>query len=408
MTLSISDLHQALDSAAAIRARVRLQPAGGPGDKVFPPTYATERGSRYVLENRRIGGQTVPTVLLDSVASQANRQEEALLGAYHDFGLPLPYIAVDFTQADGLSDLGHVSVYDAPHRIADALLRDGLLDGVPFRATAIGRSFTDSSPRNATAMYTVCPHALVFGIWDSTGPKGGLGTKFARNVVSEIIGVQATEGKKTASRIDPAQIGSGTPIYEGADGTWEVDEDKAAPSKGKPKTFRPSEINHGNVAPSIDERAGGVSIDYAEQTWVLSIAGLRRLRFPTRADGSAHADPEARRSAEKAARTALAALALTACASARADGYDLRSRCVLVPDGPLEFEILDADGGEPTRFTLTADEARKLLADAVDQARSVGMAWSTAETLLDPMPRLAELIRRSRALQAAGKDEDDA
>lgn len=67
----------------AIRVRQRLQPAGGAGDKVFPPTYATDdRTLKYAVESRRIEGRDVPCVLLDSVASRANRIEESLLDAW--------------------------------------------------------------------------------------------------------------------------------------------------------------------------------------------------------------------------------------------------------------------------------------------------------------------------------------
>lgn len=85
--------------AAAIRCITGLQPAGGKGDKVFPPTYAVERNatSRYALEKRRIDGQEVDTVLLDSVASQANRMEEALLAAWEERRLDLPVISIDFS-----------------------------------------------------------------------------------------------------------------------------------------------------------------------------------------------------------------------------------------------------------------------------------------------------------------------
>lgn len=72
--LTIDDLKSAVaGSAAAIRLTVRLQPAGGPGSKVFPPTHS---GGVYAWERRRIRkDEVVPTVLLDSVQSQANRME---------------------------------------------------------------------------------------------------------------------------------------------------------------------------------------------------------------------------------------------------------------------------------------------------------------------------------------------
>jgi len=45
--LTIDMLRDAVEDDAAIRYRARLQPAGGPGDKVFPPTYA---GGIYAIE----------------------------------------------------------------------------------------------------------------------------------------------------------------------------------------------------------------------------------------------------------------------------------------------------------------------------------------------------------------------
>ena len=71
----LSSLRQAITgSAAALRCRTRLQPAGGEGDKVFPPTYA---GAVYAIEKRRVPGKDEPVwcVCLDSVQSQANRME---------------------------------------------------------------------------------------------------------------------------------------------------------------------------------------------------------------------------------------------------------------------------------------------------------------------------------------------
>jgi CRISPR-associated protein Csb1 len=45
--------------AAAIRSVTRLDPAGGPGDKVFPPTYVKERNAqtKYAMETRHLGGK---------------------------------------------------------------------------------------------------------------------------------------------------------------------------------------------------------------------------------------------------------------------------------------------------------------------------------------------------------------
>src|SRR5690554_2575020 len=136
--LSFQQLKQAVsDRTAALRCRTELQPAGGPGDKVFPPTYS---GAAYATERRRVSGREEPVecVLLDSVPSQANRMEEALQQAVDEGRLTIPIIEVDFTEADLLTEVGKVTSLQAPHRIADAILRDSLLDGVPFRQSEVG------------------------------------------------------------------------------------------------------------------------------------------------------------------------------------------------------------------------------------------------------------------------------
>ena len=85
--MDVAELHRAVKgSAVGIRSQIALEPLGGPGDKVFPPTYGVDSRAEtnYAFEKRRIGGEDVPCVLLDSVASQANRRESALLQAVRD------------------------------------------------------------------------------------------------------------------------------------------------------------------------------------------------------------------------------------------------------------------------------------------------------------------------------------
>ena len=102
--LQLTDLTAAIaGTVAALRCRTRLQPAGGAGDKVFPPTYA---GAVYAMEQRRVpiqaddldaGFDTVTCVVLDSVQSQANRMEEALQDALAGGRIQIPVINVDFS-----------------------------------------------------------------------------------------------------------------------------------------------------------------------------------------------------------------------------------------------------------------------------------------------------------------------
>lgn len=420
--LTIDELTKAVaGGAAAVRTITRLEPAGGPGDKVFPPTYVKERNAetKYALEERRVGDEVVKTVLLDSVASQANRFEEALVDGWRRDELAIPVVQVDFSKEDGLEDLEQLTTMHTPHRIADALFRDSLLDGLPFRQTTVGKEITDARPTNATAMFKYCPTALVFGVWDSTGPKGGLGAKFQRALVSEIVGIDVTVGVKTASRIDPAGIQTKAgPIYKHKDPSqdWTVDPKEADTKSGKPIEFSrsaggdgkkgsPSAINHGNIPPSIDSDAGGVTMSHAVQTTVLTLAGLRRLRFQTSCAGERIPDDQ-RDAAEVAARTALAALAIAAIVYQRDSGYDLRSRSALVATEPLVLEIVAQGGGAPQRSSLTKEAAAKLLHEAEQRARRFGLGWDKRPITLVPAPKLAGLIRKSRELAATSEGEE--
>ncbi|HEY4238648.1 MAG TPA: type I-U CRISPR-associated RAMP protein Csb1/Cas7u [Kofleriaceae bacterium] len=397
----------------AFRVQQRLQPAGGPGDKVFPPTYATgDRNLKYAVERRRIDGRDVETVLLDSVASQANRMEEALLEAWTREQLLFPIVGVDFTTEKELADLGSITTLQAPHRIADAILRDATTaDGKAFfRETPEGKAYTAATPRNATAVYLLCPTALVFGVWDSTGPKGGLGAKFQRALTSEIVGIDAVTGSKVGSRLDPLAIVRGVPVYQDKDDRhgWTIDPEEAKGGAAKPQLFSgegkgtPAAINHSNIPPSIDAASGGVTFDHALQTVVLSLPALRRLRFVTGLDGKALAKRDA---AERAARVSLAALALAGIVHQRAQGYDLRSRCLLVPDSGLVLEILRADGASE-QIALGTDDVDALVAAAGKAAEAAGLGWVREPLKLRPAPKLVALVKASRGLAAAGTDKD--
>lgn len=403
----------------ALRVRQRLQPAGGPGTKVFPPTYAVEitrdNLNKYAMETRRIDGVDKKSVLLDSVASQANRMEEALQAAWEAGALAFPVISVDFSQDPALVDLGKVTTLQAPHRIADAILRDSTgEDGKTlFRDLPAGKAYTDARPNHATAVYRYCPTALLFGVWDSTGPKGGLGAKFARALTSEIVGVGAEVGAKVSSRLDPLAIQANVPLYHDADdpNDWTIEEDKAKKDKGKAVPFnrrggegkgKPSAVNHSNIAPTIDETAGGVTFDYAEQTVVLSLPALRRLKFPTGYDGKALAQREA---AEVAAHTALAALGIAAIVHLREQGYDLRSRALLVPEGDFVLQAVLPNGATED-YSISAAVANALVAQASQAAAALGLAWEREPVKLRPAAKLAALVKKSREEAAAGGGEE--
>lgn len=396
--LTLDVLKRAIAShAAAFRCVTDYQPAGGEGDKIFPPTY---EGGKYATETRHIDGREVNCVLVDSVQSQANRMELALLEARRAGRISLPLITVRFDD-EGLLKKFSVSSLEAPHRIADAILRDSLLDGVIFRKSEKGRVLDNADVRNATELFGLCPTAFVFGLWDSTGPRGGLGAKFQRAMVSEMIGYDAVPGKKTSSRIDPAQmLLSAGPLFAraklGEDApAWTPEESAAAKEKGQPvklgKDGKPSEANHGNVTPSITD--GGFTVSKVRQTTVFSLATLRRLRFPL--NGALDSDSNV----DHAAHAVLAALGLAAATLSREQGADLRSRCQLVPIEAFVWQLLDTPGTQPKTYTLDGAAAVKLLNEAVSEAQAKGLPWE-GDVNLTPHPDLVRLVRKSQELAA--------
>jgi CRISPR-associated protein Csb1 len=430
--VTLDKLRQLVEGeAVAIRGHSVLEPAGGPGDKVFPPSHSVgnnekRAGAKYAFETRRSAGKDIPCVLIDSMQSQANRMEEALQALWIEKKLTLPVIEVDLSKV--APDVGKVTSLTAPHRVADALLRDSFIseDGKEklFRSSTFGKSFTDASPRNAGPLFKVCPTGLVFGIWDSTGPKGGLGAKFARALTSEIVGIGAQSGVKTESRIDPAQmVNAAATIYRKKSSpgellTWTLDPNEAELSeKNEPLKWgakkkdgkwvqgegKLTTANHSNIPPTIDTLAGGVTIDHAEHTVVLSLVALRRLGF-----AEDRAKP----------RLVLAALGLVAVLAAERCGHDLRSRCLLVPrwnekdknSEALTLEIL-ARNGSPTPLTLDLDGALLLYEEAV---QNLPASLKFDEKLkgeplarLTPSPKLASLITKSRELAASGAEVGD-
>lgn len=385
---------------AAIRRRQILQPVGGKGDKIFPPTYPAEgrnQPPRHVYEKRKIDGRDVWCVLVDSVASQANRLEEALAATLSD-GVTIPYLYVDFA-GKGIAGVERVTSLEAPHRVYDAILRDSLLDGQPFMASPVGKRLAAAKPQDAEALLEVAPTALLFGSWHSTGQGGGLGAKFARCLISEIVAVDVpveeivngrtgaveprTLGQRVGSRIDPLGILRAVEVYKGSDG-WDVDQSRAG--KGA-KKVRPSEVNHGNIAPSVQPL--GITCDRLDHTFVLSCAGLRRLGF-----GGGDRDA--------AGRTLLAALGLLAVTEQDARGYALRSRCDLVCEGPAPFEIVRPDGSaEP--IAVTREAARALYREAFAKAKARGLALREEPIRLEPQDKLVAIVKKSQELALAGK-----
>lgn len=151
------------------------------------------------------------------------------------------------------------------------------------------------------------------------------------------------------------------------------------------KAGKPSTINHGNIAPTVEPL--GVTCDHAEHRATITLAGMRRLRF-----GGGKRDA--------AGRALLVSLGLLALAEQDVRGYSLRSRCNLVCEGVAPLELVHADGSTaPVELGRAA--ARALYREAYAQAETAGFKFRSL--VLKPQDKLVEIVRRSRQLALEGK-----
>jgi CRISPR-associated protein Csb1 len=382
-----------LMSAQALRSSVVLQPVDGPGGRIFPPTYPLDDQGRkdrqkfcHVVERLPEGRLRV---LVDSVASQANRQEAALVTARTAGRIKFSDIYVDLSGA--ATDVARLSATEMPHRLSDAILRDSEIDRVPFGKSELGRQILSATASNLTPLIETSPTSLVFGCWFSQHNLARQ-LRVQRSTTSEIWAENAVLGRAVGSRIDPLGIEK-LKLFETADRDWTALEAKAVQSKGKAKQHekkRPSEVNHGNIPPTIREQ--GITAESITLRWALPLAAVRRLQF-----GGAERDA--------AGQAYVAALGILARVLGHESGYSLRSRCDLISTGPLTIEVIALDGAIKSR-PITQKDALAFLAEA--EAGMKAASFKLHQKIeAKPGQKLIDLLAANRARQEAGGDVEE-
>lgn len=371
----------ALRGAAALRLRTRMQPSAGAGARLMPPTYSGERGTVYLREQRRVNGELLECVLLDGQASQSNRLEEGLLDMIAAGRVRIPDIRVD------QAEFGTHSALEMSHRVFDAWVEDALDGGERFGDTELcGRLASVINRGVARPMVDHFPVGLLLGCWASRrhNPQGS--TRLARAVTSEIIGYDVQAGERASSKLDLQHVSRDVKVSERSDGPdrgFTIIEGKTAKAK------KPSELGYGNVVPQAATH-GGVTVAYAEQQTVVSLAAMRATRMAELGVGAA-ADPQA----DLLARELLTLLALSLLEAQAERGWDLRSGCQLVPENEPTIEVIGRLGdvvGSAPAFGLGAIEA---LASRSAEAADEGLDWSVAPVELVASSSQLELLRRS-------------
>jgi len=221
----MSELFSFLSSAVAdksvLRLEVNLKPANADG-LVYPPTY--EQG-QHIFRPAWINGEERAAVLLDSVQSQANRIETAILDAHRRGNIQYPDIELRVKAATGDESY---SVLELSHRVYDASLRMSTVKGQPFVQTEIGQAIYSARTEKASALFTHSPATLALGGWDSHGGGGPLVAKLPRLITSEIVGLDAKPVTRASVKFDPMDIRKDAgPIYESSNPERQYEIDKS-------------------------------------------------------------------------------------------------------------------------------------------------------------------------------------
>lgn len=364
--------------AATLSSVTDLVAAEGQHGGIAPARFVQARGNgaTYCYELRFVDGIAANCVLVDGKASQLNRVEDEIVKAILDGAEPLsltPRILVKYADGTTASDL------QLPHRLYDAHIRSGYVNGKSITEDPTYRAARDATPMNVRPILELAPAALVLGGWDST--RRARQGRYRSALTGEIIGELADQTAADVNAIQPPRRGgarsdsiapsvrlTGKQLEELlVDQEAELSTKTTAGirddiKKAKNGRVSASKLGLGSIPPSL-EGLGLVSCRRIIRSHVLSFAALRQLRFGAGPDGDA------------ACRALLAAFALAGLARANAE-LNLRANCNL-READVPSTELDARYGQVVTLApidiVTADA---LLGEAIDQARAkAGIRW---------------------------------
>lgn len=346
MTMFLDELRAGFDDRSTVGLAIEhdLEPLEGAHAPVAPPTYkGTSGGSEFPVSQEapipepNAGGWlsgvrrdetgaavTDPSVVLDSVASQAGRAESALWQHRSELGgLPAFVVSAPDDANEHVAGMS-LSSWQASHRHVDAwfkyaaehpgeapLWKDPNGDG--RMKSLLTRINSTSDAREA---FAYAPNSLLYGWWLSSGVARL--HRQARVYRSEIVGYGARAHHGGATKWDPIPSGKATELSR-ADFGAPVKQ-KGAPVKQKQEDqARPSELGFGLVPGNVTVQ--GFTCERIAARATVSLSGLRGMRY-----GSEASEPQRRR----AASVALLTLALAGDLLGRQDTL-LRSGCDLMP-----------------------------------------------------------------------------
>jgi CRISPR-associated protein Csb1 len=300
--IAVADWLQQRDQPVSITLTEILEPSGGAGTVIFPPTYARRGGDHpYAISEFRsdLGpeaaaaqGLEANICDLDSVGSQANRMEPAF--AEPPLNSLVPQRVIKAGSAT-------VNLLEIGHRVADGAVRfSALAEGAAKAMAAL------ATEQDATALARLAPTSLIFGFWDSRDSM----LRRPRMVNSTIRASNVAVLKRSA-QFNPAFDPAGLNLAEAADLQSAPAQDEKDPLSQEGMRSAPAVDTHGGV------RVFGRIIRRTE----INLVALRSLAAVKAGKIDAPETLKLRRYL----------LGLSLVAGRVQNAYNLRQGCLLVP-----------------------------------------------------------------------------
>lgn len=350
--------------AVAIVLRQRLEPAEGAGAVICPPTYAN------IGYNTSVLADGTRMCMLDTAASQANRIEPLFAKTPLDELVPQFKILFD-GKDEGKTLQKSVSLFDAGHRLADAVVRCSRpIDGGVDLARAAKDAFRKVHLEGITsAMAKIAPTSLIFGAWDSRESH----VKVPR-IVQSVVRAWDVSVLRHAVNYAPPIDYRAEELVDPA--FFEKGEDPTGGKAGKKAASKEGFAN----ALDDGEKGGIVVHGEIRRDLTINLGAVRKLRGENETETAQ-------------LREYILFLALLAAVQPF-DG-DLRSGCLLVA-AESTWEIVRYDG---TRESITLNPA-VLLALAKTKAATFGVG---AGGVVKFDPKLAQLACKNAESEGSGK-----
>jgi CRISPR-associated protein Csb1 len=236
--IAVADWLQQRDQPVSVTLTETLEPSGGPGTVIFPPTYARRSGDhpyavsvfRNDLAPEAAAAQGLEANIcdLDSVGSQSNRMEPAFKEP------PLSSLVPQRVIKAGSAT---VNLLEIGHRVADGAVRFSALAELATKAMA-----ALATEHDATALARLAPTSLIFGFWDSRDSM----LKCPR-IVNSTIRASNVSLLKRSAQFNPAFDPGALNVAEAADLQSAPAQDEKDPLSQEGLRSAPAVDSHGGV-----------------------------------------------------------------------------------------------------------------------------------------------------------------